>query len=468
MKRPIFSPSAFFRRFARDRRGATAIIVALMSTTIIGFTGFAVDMGHIFYIQRKMQASSDAAALAGAIKINCCTTSEAVSTANSFSAVTGGANQITEVSVTMVSGYPKLECLATLTNQGITCNGPDSANAIQVKEQANVPTWFAQIFGVTTIPVSVVSTAAYQGGGTGGGGGGSALGQDVLIIIDSTASMNDSDSSCSVSSGTREICSKAFVAAMLKGMNPQSQQVALWTFPGFKNATDAQPDYTCGEQITSSDLTSYANSPVYQVVGFDTGYKSTPSATTLNNSDNLVKAVAADTACTSGVTAVGGYGTYYAGILTAAQSFLAGDGNPTHQKVIVIVSDGGSNASSSNVPSGNATDQCQEAITAAKAATTAGTIVISVAYGAETATGSSSTCTTDTTGTLAGLSSCTTMTDMASAPKYFYADGSGGSGTCNSQNATSGSGETSSDLIAIAPLIVQQLQKPRLIPDNTT
>ncbi len=74
-------------------------------------------------------------------------------------------------------------------------------------------------------------------------------------------------------------------------------------------------------------------------------------------------------------------------------------------------------------------DQCQQAISAAKAAAAAGTWVYSVAYGSESS--GATTCTTDTTGALAGLSSCTEMQDIASAltgqpTPTFYSSGDNG------------------------------------------
>jgi len=47
------------------------------------------------------------------------------------------------------------------------------------------------------------------------------------------------------------------------------------------------------------------------------------------------------------------------------------------QKVIIFLSDGDANASSSNVPSGQGSNECHEGITAAAAATAAGTWVTS-------------------------------------------------------------------------------------------
>ena len=54
------------RNFAKDRRGATAVIVALAVVPIIGLMGFSIDVGNALRVQHALQASTDAAALAGA------------------------------------------------------------------------------------------------------------------------------------------------------------------------------------------------------------------------------------------------------------------------------------------------------------------------------------------------------------------------------------------------------------------
>jgi Flp pilus assembly protein TadG len=112
-------------------------------------------------------------------------------------------------------------------------------------------------------------------------------------------------------------------------------------------------------------------------------------------------------------------------------------------------------------------DQCQQAISAAKAAAAAGTWVYSIAYGSSTATGapSPSTCMTDTTGALAGLSSCTEMQDIASdlsgqPTPTFYTNGNNGQ-VCPT-------GSSISDLVTVFENLSTSLTEPRLIPVNTT
>ncbi len=142
--RAITSFVSALRTFPKDGRAAIAPIVALSMVVLAGVAALAVDIGRAFSVQRSLQFSSDAAALA-TLDINCCSTAPgtAITTANSYSAISGGRNASSQATVTMVSGYPQLKCL---TSAGILCSWASiSANAIVVKQQATVPMYFAQI-----------------------------------------------------------------------------------------------------------------------------------------------------------------------------------------------------------------------------------------------------------------------------------------------------------------------------------
>ena len=131
-------------------------------------------------------------------------------------------------------------------------------------------------------------------------------------------------------------------------------------FPGVNNATSAGYDYDCSTIAFANNRLVQRYVAFVSDVGFSTDYKTSPTATTLNTSSNLVRAVGGGgTGCAQGLQAVGGYGTYYAGVIAAAQAALVAK-NPNAFNVIIFLSDGDANASSSNVPSGQATNQCHE------------------------------------------------------------------------------------------------------------
>jgi len=339
MRQPASSIITLIRSFRRDQRGATTVIVAFLLVAMVGLSGLVIDFGHVYAVQRSLQASADAAALAGGYNIPAGT---AIATANSYSAQAGDKNAANNVTVTMVSGYPKLNCYSST---GVTCvktaeTSSSGANAIQVKEQAVVPTYFTRIAGISSVTVSTIATAGAKGGN------GQAL--NVMIVLDTTASMSSStDPNCGLgSNATRESCALAGVRALLSGLNPSLDYVGLMVFPGLASASDASNEYTCGKTLPTSDITAYSNSPVYAIVGLNgsNDFKTSNSSTTLNASSNI--ALAADGGgCSSGVTAPGGEGTYYAEAILQAQAALNTFAAPHTQNVIVFLSDGGANSS---------------------------------------------------------------------------------------------------------------------------
>jgi Flp pilus assembly protein TadG len=433
----------FARRLWRNRRGATAITVTLMMTFIIGMAGFVVDVGHMIYVQRQLQAATDAAALAGAHDINCCSSAPgtATGTANAYSAIPTGKNALAGgVTASMATGFPKLKCFAST---GVSCTGPDNANGIVVKEQATVPTWFASVLGFKSFNVAATSTAGAQGG--------PAKKLDIMLVLDTTASMNTADSSCSISGATRLTCAEAGVRTLLNKLSFQADYIGLQVYPGLTSAT-LKSAYSCGS--TTPSVLAYKSSPNYGVLGLGNDFQ-TSGSTSLNSSSNIVKAAGGVSGC-SGMTAKGGVGTFFADAIDNAQATLTSTGRANVQKVIIILSDGDAGSSSTNMTTAKYHNQCAQAVTEAQKATAAGTWVYTIAYGASTSTTGS--CAVDSP----HISACTTMQNMASTPKYFYSDQTGGSSSCTS------SAQSVSELVSIFAGIGASFGTPRLIPDDST
>jgi Flp pilus assembly protein TadG len=455
-----------FKRLCGDRRGAAAVTVGLFMTILIGMMGFVIDIGHVMYVKRQLQASTDSAALAGARVINCCATSTAVSTATAYSAAwtnssTKGSNlnASPNLYVSLVSGYPKLKCF---TSTGISCTGPDAANGIVVQQTASVPMWFASIFGLQSIPVTATATASGDGGGAGS--------YDIEIVLDTTASMGTTqDTSCGM---TRINCALAGLSLILNKLSPQADYIGVMAFPPLLNAAQQTNDTTCptSDPTTTAYADVAAGQPAtYQVVPMSHNYQTTTQGT-LNKSSGLVIAAGSSgvTGC-SGIQAPGGFGTFYADAITAAQTDLTTNGRAGVQKAIIILSDGDANAvlntttttgtgknkktvTTPVMTSAEVNNQCTEAVTAAKAATKAGMEVFTVAYGAET-----SGCSTDTGAN--ATTPCATMQAMASQSTMFYSDDANG---CKSPT------QTLTSLIQMMGGLTSFFTSPRLLPDNTT
>lgn len=439
--------SSLLSRLRRDRHGQVAILAAIVIVAIFGFTAIVVDVVYVLHAYSMLQAATRAAALAGAQDINCCSSAPgtAINTAISYSAVSGNKNANPNLTVTMGSGYPMLKCLQTT---GISCGGPDNANAIIVKQQATVPTYFARVLGIPAVPISVVATAGREGG----------VGHpaDVMLVLDTTDSMNNADPSCAISGATRLACALAGVRTLLAGITPPSGQVGLMVFPGLTATSQVSKDYDCSSgapKIAAYKQTS--PTPVYQIIPFASDYQA--SGGNLSTSSNLVKASGGGASgCTQGLAAVGGVGTFYADAITAAQTALATNGRTGVAKMIVFLGDGDANASSSYMTSAKVKNQCHQAITAAQTATAAGTAVYTIAYGASTS--STSSCSTDTT----HISACATLQQMASDSSKFYSDTVGGTSSCTS------AAHSITDLSQIFQDIGASLSGVRLLPNDAS
>jgi Flp pilus assembly protein TadG len=384
---------SFFRRLHRDQSGAVAMIAGVSIVALVGMSALVIDGGRVINAQRTLQATSSAASLAAAADIGSAT--NPITTATLYSSVAGSKNvgaNLPGVTITTT-----LKCF---TSTGVTCSGSPSANGIVVTQQATVSTLVGSVLGIGTVNISATATAGAKGGK-------SKL-LDVMIILDTTASMNTSDSGCS--GVTRLNCALAGVRSLLSGLWPTVDQVGLMVFPGLTAATVAN-DSDCSSS-TAPTVVAYNKSPVYQIIPLVTNYR-TSNIAPIDPTSAIVKAAHGGASGCQGITAVGGVGTFFADVITAAQAALATQGRTGVQKVIIFLGDGDANADSGNMPTLEKSKQCHEAITAADAIPA--TWVYSIAYGAST-----SGCSTDSS---PSISPCATMQQIASdSTKFFSSD----------------------------------------------
>ena len=98
---------------------------------------------------------------------------------------------------------------------------------------------------------------------------------------------------------------------------------------------------------------------VYQVIhnALDVNYAT--SIGKLNDSSNLVETVGDNSNNVTGcLKAPGGEGTFYAQAISAAQTALQTEGSSTAQNVIILLSDGEANATSSDMDATYASTAC--------------------------------------------------------------------------------------------------------------
>jgi Flp pilus assembly protein TadG len=145
------------RRRASDERGAVLVHTALAMLALMAFNALAIDYGAFWAARSQAQNSADAAALAGAISLayddpNDVPRAQNVAvSAGTANLVLGTAPSILTTDVTMVPCPPGAPGLAD------TCI---RANVFRSVARANpLPTFFAQIMGITTQDMRATATA---------------------------------------------------------------------------------------------------------------------------------------------------------------------------------------------------------------------------------------------------------------------------------------------------------------------
>jgi len=497
-------------RLLKDQSAQMLPIMALMVVVFMGIAALSVSVGSTYVQQHELQSSANAAALAGAQQLP---DANAATAAGTYSSGSGDNNS--NQYLPGVTSTATLECLTTLTNMGIICVAPANANAIQVKQTITVPVLFGVFGGLfgakSTTTLTAIATAAARAGA-------SVSPYNVAIIVDATGSMSDTDADSQCSS-TRMSCALQGVRVLLQALSPCSgalsscptpatanspvdggynvagsvDRVALFSFPNvsttnFADAYDCSSSNATSEPYTfptaGADGYTILASSTYEMVGFSSDFKTSDTAATLNaapkaNAGNdLVKASGGLSGCTA-MGNPGGEGTYYAGVIYAAQDALVKEqaSYPGSQNVIIIISDGDASSTydgkDSGAMAGASTtgttypavkQQCAQAVTAAQNVATKNafgngavpTRVYSVAYGAE-ATG----CDLDTS---PSITPCATMQGIASAPQNFFSDytATGGSSDCISAS------RPTSNIPEIFTIIAGDLSKAHLISNGTT
>lgn len=454
--------------------------VAFMLISFAGVSAFVVDVGRAIIAYHMLQASCDAAAMAGVqIMPTATTSSQVTSQATAYSSVPGNynANSTLLPNAAMKTGYPKLYCSGTGTTAGVPCSGVGTSNAITVAQTVQVPTIFAAIVGIPTIPVQAASSALMAGA--------SAQKYNIAVVLDTTASMGSSDpGGCPGKGLTAEGCAQLGVRTLLAALSPCTSTstkttcnafdaVSLFTFPSVKAST-ASNATTCGggnptvlpyptptAPAPLNGATTYTNpdavstsssSATYQISGYLSDWSSNNqvigSTGSFNSSSGLAIATGGASGC-SGMGDPGGDGTWLPGAIYAAAASLQAQqlASPGSKNALIVLSDGDQNTTSGKIAASNGLTlnktgtypsldwQCHQGITAAQYAAgmvdssgNPDTTVFTIAYNASNS--SSGSCGSDASPpdypSIAKnpISACAEMAAMASSASTAYADGS--------------------------------------------
>jgi Flp pilus assembly protein TadG len=382
----LWSPQT--RRFLRDQRGQSAVLVTVMLFAVMALSAAGVETGHVYYAYRLLQASTKAAALAGAQAMPDITEASTYVTKYSSESNQENASNLLQNDSVASNFY----CSADATKLGVGCESPtvgacssgSTCNALTVTQTASTHLWFGGLVGITTMTLRYSATAAMNGG--------SDIPYNIAVIIDTTASMASGYTGGGCNGTPQITCAVGGLQTMLQSMDPcylnttctastpYVDGVALFVFPALNNAvTNIAKDTTCpssdpaivpygftnvtpgGTQnlYLPTSATLYPNNAgTYEVVPFNETYKTSDETTTLNSLDALAVAAGGGGGSCQGLQAPGGEGTYYAQSIYAAQAALeAQQATYTGSKnIMIILSDG--NATSCNTGANTAAGGC--------------------------------------------------------------------------------------------------------------
>jgi hypothetical protein len=379
--------SQFLRRLVREQLGQSAVVVAVTITAITALAATSVEVGHVYYAYQKLVQSTNQAALAGAQAMSNALTSTASSGAytaavtsavKQYSSVSGQLNAISYLANDSIATQTMF-CSTTMAASpfNVECQLPPGSttgyNAIKITQTAVVNLWFGGLVGMKSMNLVATSTAAMKGA--------SNTPYNLAVIMDTTASMQDTvrgDKDCTTSQIS---CAVAGLEAMLSQMDPCQlnttctsgtpyvDDVALFVFPAIStnystnsyksdycgtgaksvpyNFINVTPGYTQNLGMETTTSTPNTDSGAYEIIPFNDTYKTNDSAS-LSISSALAEAVSFSGSGCSGLQAPGGQATYYAQVIYTAQAALLQQqtANPTSKNIMIILSDGDATACS--------------------------------------------------------------------------------------------------------------------------
>jgi hypothetical protein len=326
-----------------DERGQVVVLLVVALLGLLGMVALVVDLGYLYWNQRALQSTADAAALAGAMELPDRAKAEAV--AKTYGTGTGAVNHNSRM--VSVNEWITSKCLTSIPG----CN---PVNAVVVDEEAPVNTFFMRLFGLNVVNVKVRATACSPCG---------IKPLDIMLVLDRTGSMCQNSSGANDPNCTDLKNAQAGMRTFLAYFDPKVDWVGLSVFP---------PAHDLGSACNTPNVADYdSRSSPYTLVPLSKNYKLSSGA--LDTNSNLVKTIN----CIKG-----GGGTAYANAIEAAQAELDAHGRSDVADVIVFLSDGAANRGPTYyaTTSPYRTQPCHQGVTSAGYSKSKGTIVYSIGY----------------------------------------------------------------------------------------
>lgn len=372
--------------------GQTIVLAVIAMVALLALSAFAIDVGYAYYAHRSLQASADAAALAGAQKLP--DAAAAAATAREYGTSEAGKNKLTNIGD--VTETITTKCLSSLP-------GCEPANAVVAEETAHVPTFFARVLGIDSLTIKAKATACSYCG---------VKPLDIMLVVDRTGSMcmdhwGANDPACTDMNNE-----KTALKEFLNFLEPARQRVGLAVFPPATSIA--------GRCNTPSDSNYNSTSSPYVVVPLSNDYSL--KAGSLNTSSALVSTI-------NCLKAAGN--TSYALAIEKAQAELNAHGRADVPHVIVFFSDGAANIGPTYFPSTSPyrKQPCHQGVNSAAGVKAGGTIVYSIGYDLNALDGGANACRYNGyTGPLEqpSITAYSALQQIASSTSHFYVQPSAG------------------------------------------
>jgi hypothetical protein len=376
-------------RRSRDERGAIAVLSAVVAVALFGFAALAVDIADLVNERQELHDTLDMAAQTGAGKLpadgagaraaalaNAARNDPGSSPEVDFYCVVGakasGATYIVDATHIPLSCNPGPAPYTAGAYPGLACNNRicaipcvpeqgDMCNTLRARDQKDVPYVFAPVVGVDEGDTGALSSVACKGAC----GSIPANPIDMVVVGDRTGSM-----------GAAITNLEDAMKGLLEYLTPSQHRVALGTI----GRSSATAPASCKSQPSTSE-----SSGPWVPVGFSSTYDDTdvdpPSQPpVLSASDPLARAVD----CIGNTSS--STGTYLAAPMRAARELLQGSTarSAPVRKAIIFMTDGEPNESTNpggGYPySSNGTTACNNAVSEAASAKSAGILVVTIAF----------------------------------------------------------------------------------------
>jgi hypothetical protein len=293
----------------KSEQGQVLGLVVVAMIAMLAMSALVMDVGFAWYAKRQLQASVDAAALAGAQAFP--DNTQAVALAKDYLNRNNPKSRVSINTPDIQIGY--------LLNSRLHA----SQNKITVTETGSIPTTFAKVVGLDKFNFKVSSTACQPCG---------TKPFDIVVVIDRTASMCDQTDSggCIDLNGA-----KTGFRTLMQTMDSKLDQIGLVDLPGV-NTSASDP---CGAVASVSGASPYDGPLIsYLVDTMRTDYQLANGSP--NTASNLYKhsVTGSSTSCIRA-----GGGTSYSQAIKTAVNELTAHGRANTTKIVIFMTDGAAN-----------------------------------------------------------------------------------------------------------------------------